>query len=58
MNKRIGNIEDKIQKNMCGIVTESIMSINFLINDASKEENIKLQFNIDKLEKVDQVTHL
>lgn len=42
MNKRIGNIEDKIQKNMCGIVTESIMSINFLINDASKEENIKL----------------
>ena len=42
MNKRIGKIEDKIQKNMCGIVTKSIMSINFLSDDAIKEGNIKL----------------
>ena len=38
---------------ICDLVTKSIISMNFSIIDALKEENINFQFNINKSGKVD-----
>ena len=57
MDKRICKIDDRIQKSLCDIITKSTISMNFLIIDSLKEENINFQFSIDKLGKVDRVRH-
>ena len=50
INSRPDQIEGNIQKNITGVVNESIMSIKDSIIDALKEENIKLKSRVEQLE--------
>ena len=50
MNARLDEIEKNIKKSVTEEVNESIMSIKNKITDPLKEENLKLQKKVKKLE--------
>ena len=50
MNARLDEIEKNIKKSVTEEVNESIMSIKNKITDPLKEENLKLQKRVKKLE--------